>query len=41
MSLEMRAENCRRDKMYGKPNRDQIYDFSEMGEKHPFWRFVP
>ena len=41
MSFEMRAENRCRDKKYGKPNPDQIYDFSEAGEKHCFWRFTP
>jgi hypothetical protein len=41
MSFEMRAENRRRDKKYGIPNPDQIYDFSEVGEKHPFWRYTP
>jgi hypothetical protein len=41
MSLEMDWENKRRDKKFGKPRKDTIYDFSEVGEKHPYWRFTP
>ncbi|ODV92480.1 hypothetical protein CANCADRAFT_22840 [Tortispora caseinolytica NRRL Y-17796] len=40
-SWSMDRENKRRDKKYGKPPTDIIIDFSELGEKHPFWRYVP
>jgi hypothetical protein len=40
MSANMYLENKRRDKKYGKPRTDYIYDFSELGEKHPYWRYL-
>ncbi|ODV92479.1 hypothetical protein CANCADRAFT_22840 [Tortispora caseinolytica NRRL Y-17796] len=39
-SWSMDRENKRRDKKYGKPPTDIIIDFSELGEKHPFWRYT-
>lgn len=41
ISVEMHAENKRRDRRFGKPREEEIYDFSEAGEKHPYWRFTP
>jgi hypothetical protein len=40
MSINMYLENKRRDQKYGKPKTDYIYDFSELGEKHPYWRYI-
>lgn len=40
MSVYFSLENKRRDKLFGKPP-GEIIDFSELGEKHPYWRFTP
>jgi len=41
LTISYRIENTRRDRKYGKPDRDATVDTSELADKAPMFRYVP